>query len=341
VNPEYRQYCEDMLPQVSRTFALGISLLRDPLNIQIGVGYLICRILDSVEDTNAVEVNIRYSLLQKMATQLCQPARASLLSEIQAAFPLSQFTGPEYELLHNIHQVMGIFDAFPKEVQESIQTCALEMGQGMAKTVEREHNHQLPGLKDAADLEQYCYYVAGTVGRLLTKLFAHDRSSITPKVKQSLMEKEVAFGLGLQMTNILKGIFEDHARGVVYVPQNMMQKHGLNFDNILAPEKQQEGRGLVMDMIALILPYMDKAIEYTLLIPTTESDIRLFCALPVLFALRTLRLAKEHPESVLTAEPLKIKRKEVKELHLEADRCIMENDRLARLFSRERSVELF
>lgn len=82
---------------------------------------------------------------------------------------------------------------------------------------------------------------------------------------------------------------------------------------------------------------MDKAVEYTLTIPEQEDDIRLFCSLPILFALRTLKLAKENPEILLRGEPLKIKRKEVKDLHVEAAKKIDDNDRLAALFKRERN----
>ncbi len=337
MNLEYRQYCEDMLPQVSRTFALGISLLKDPLMIEIGVSYLICRICDSVEDTNAIMPEIRQNLLEEMASKICTANREKLLEKIKNTFPLSQFSGAEYEVLHNIYQVMSIFDTFPPEVQKHIQECVIEMAEGMAITVSREQNHRLDGLTNTTDLKQYCYYVAGTVGKLLTKLFIHDRPNISNTICQELEKKEIAFGLGLQMTNILKGVYEDHHRGVIYLPKNILKKYGLNFENLLSDSKRQEGGKLVLEMIEFILPFMDQAIDYTLLIPETESDIRLFCALPVLFALRTLKLAKQNPESILTSEPLKIKRKEVKDLHIEADKCITDNTLMRELFARERN----
>ena len=60
---ESKQYCEDMLPLVSRTFAIGLEALAKPLTTQIGVGYLICRILDTLEDTNQADTNMRIQLL--------------------------------------------------------------------------------------------------------------------------------------------------------------------------------------------------------------------------------------------------------------------------------------
>lgn len=337
MTPEDRKYCEEMLPEVSRTFALGISLLREPLSLQIGVAYLICRILDSVEDTNAVAPQIRFVLLRKMALGLCHPQRDALLQEIKAIFPESKFTGAEMNLLHNTGRVMAVFDSFPANVQSIIQDCAKEMAEGMAATVSREIAQRLEGLNSFSDLCEYCYYVAGTVGKLLTRLFANERPGIEGAVRKSLERREIAFSLGLQLTNILKGIYEDHERGVVYLPLNLMNKYGLKFDNLLLESHRVQGTQLVVELIGKMRNYLDQAMEYTLTVPSSESDIRLFCTLPILFALRTLKLAKEHPSAVLTTEPLKITRKEVKELHIEADKAVLENARLQRLFDRERN----
>ena len=52
-------YCRKALPLTSRTFALGIELLKDPLRDEIGVAYLICRVLDTIEDTTSLPANSR------------------------------------------------------------------------------------------------------------------------------------------------------------------------------------------------------------------------------------------------------------------------------------------
>lgn len=327
-----------MLPLVSRTFALGISLLEEPLAIQVGVSYLICRICDTLEDTNQIDSSIRAALLRKAAqVLLCPEQRKELLSEIKKVFPLEQFSGSEYELLHNIDQVMEVFDGFPPQAKEHIKVCVYKMAQGMALTVEREKNNRLDGLKDYEDFAQYCYYVAGTVGEVLTKLFCEERKVLTPEIRQEMEKREVDFGLGLQMTNILKGIVDDHKRGIVFLPHTLLAKHSLTLESLFADPDQESCRQMVLSFIEYILPYMDKAIEYTMAIPESETDIRLFCALPVLFAFRTLKLAKEYPEALLKGEPLKIKRKEVKDLHLLAEKKCGDDRELRKLFEIERN----
>lgn len=63
-----------------------------------------------------------------------------------------------------------------------------------------------------AAMDLYCYHVAGVVGEMLTELFC-DYSPEINQHKPVLMKLAVSFGQGLQMTNILKDIWEDRKRG--------------------------------------------------------------------------------------------------------------------------------
>ena len=44
------------------------------------------------------------------------------------------------------------------------------MGKGMAEFQDRDLSH---GLDDMKEMDSYCYYVAGVVGEMLTRLFCH------------------------------------------------------------------------------------------------------------------------------------------------------------------------
>ena len=331
-----KKYCKKMLPLVSRTFALGISLLKEPVEIQVGVGYLICRITDTIEDTAEVSSDVKSKLLKNVAHNLCKKDRQEVLDGIKKVFPLTQFKGDEYELLHNTNLVMQCFDTFSKEARAIIEKCVLDMASGMAETVCKEENGKLNGLKNIEELKEYCYYVAGTVGELLTKLFVLDRKTITPKIHQKLKEREVDFGLGLQMTNILKGIFDDYKRGVVFLPLTLLKQNNFTIETFFKNPNQPDGKQLILDFVEIIRPYMDRAIEYTFYIPEKEKDIRLFCSLPVLFALRTLKLAKENPYLLLKDKPLKISRQEVKDLYKQTKKIVADNKKLLELFEFEK-----
>ena len=75
---------------------------------------------------------------------------------------------------------------------------------------------QAPSL---ADLELYCARVAGAVGLLSVRAFG-DRSETARKLA-------LAEGKALQLTNILRDLVEDAARGRLYLPRELLEKHGI------------------------------------------------------------------------------------------------------------------
>ena len=51
---QQKRYCRQVLPKVSRTFALNIGLLKGDLYWSVLISYLACRILDTVEDSPSI-----------------------------------------------------------------------------------------------------------------------------------------------------------------------------------------------------------------------------------------------------------------------------------------------
>ncbi|KIG14820.1 Phytoene synthase [Enhygromyxa salina] len=73
---------------------------------------------------------------------------------------------------------------------------------------------------DLASLELYCYRVASCVGILCIGIFG-DQSDLAQRYAKHL-------GLALQYTNILRDVGEDAARGRVYLPIDLLARHGLS-----------------------------------------------------------------------------------------------------------------
>ena len=72
---------------------------------------------------------------------------------------------------------------------------------------------------DLATLDLYCDRVAAAVGRLSVRAFG-DPSPPADRVAYSL-------GRALQLTNILRDLAEDGARGRLYLPQELLDRHGV------------------------------------------------------------------------------------------------------------------
>jgi presqualene diphosphate synthase len=73
-----------------------------------------------------------------------------------------------------------------------------------------------PGL---AALDLYCARVAGAVGHLSVHVFG-DPSAAAHRVAESL-------GRALQLTNILRDLDEDARRGRLYLPREILERHGI------------------------------------------------------------------------------------------------------------------
>ncbi|PWC52639.1 presqualene diphosphate synthase HpnD [Azospirillum sp. TSO22-1] len=73
---------------------------------------------------------------------------------------------------------------------------------------------------DTATLEVYCRRVAGAVGMLSLRAFGADE----PEARDFAR----ALGEALQLTNILRDIGEDAARGRLYLPGDLLRRHGID-----------------------------------------------------------------------------------------------------------------
>jgi phytoene synthase len=73
---------------------------------------------------------------------------------------------------------------------------------------------------DMATLNTYCERVAGAVGLLSIKIFGDD--SVPAR------RGAIALGHALQLTNILRDVAEDAARGRLYLPRELLMEHEIH-----------------------------------------------------------------------------------------------------------------
>lgn len=79
------------------------------------------------------------------------------------------------------------------------------------------------------ELERYCYLVASTVGLLSMPIIG-----LAPGTRFSeAAPYAIQLGIALQLTNILRDVGEDAARGRVYLPQSDLARFGLTGGDIL------------------------------------------------------------------------------------------------------------
>ncbi len=104
------------------------------------------------------------------------------------------------------------------------------------------------------DLHVYCTRVASAVGLMCLEIFGYQ----DPRARQYAVD----LGVALQLTNILRDVPEDLARGRVYIPQEELRRFGCTEDD-LRRETAHAGSGVQSGAVKGLLRHQaERAREY-------------------------------------------------------------------------------
>ena len=309
--PESIAFCRAILPSVSRTFALSIRLLPGTLNDAVLAAYLLCRIADTIEDDHAASIERKASLLHTLLAALDDPHASHALAS--AADELVAGEGAHVELVRGAPHVIAVYCALPKYSRLRVRHWVSEMVHGMEKFVRRYPNGIR--IRTLDEYKEYCYYVAGTVGNLLTDLWHEHSASIGLGTYRALWRKATSFGEALQTVNILKDIAWDATHeNAIYVPEDALRANGSSHQTLLDPAYTARNHAAVQELIALAWRDLDASLDYFLTLPHRALRIRAFCLLPLLFAYATLRELTGSQAMLRPGGTVKITRAEVRAL---------------------------
>ncbi len=327
--------CDALLPRVSRTFALNIRILPGELRPAITVAYLLFRYVDTIEDAPGLCVEDRTALFEAFLDRVDGSGEATLPRGPR--IHLEETISPdERALLDEGEALFRAFDALPAAVRDIVAGHVAETARGMERIVRERSADGLLRLETWKDLDEYCYYVAGTIGIMLTRLFAQHTNHLDGKSERHLMALGTNFGRGLQLTNILKGVVSDRHEGRVFLPAELLRKHGTSPESLLAADHQDGLRAAVDELVPRALQDLEDALRYTLFLPRREPRIRLFCLWPLFTAVRTLGVVAGGWDPRRTPDGAKITRAELyREMAMSAVQ-VFSNGSLRKRFARFR-----
>ena len=316
-----------LLKDTSRTFALTIPQLPAPLRRVVSNAYLLCRIVDTIEDEESLSSTDKRRFCDGFAEVVAGSRRAG--DFVQELAPRLTSSAPaDRSLVHETPRVIALTHTFNPEQQRALRDCVAVMADGMASFQEARTGL---GLADMRELDRYCYCVAGVVGEMLTRLFC-DYSAQIAKHREMLMPLAVSFGQGLQMTNILKDIWEDRQRGACWLPHDVLRDSGFDLATLgQAPQDARFGAALEK-LIGIAHAHLHDALRYTLLIPRNETAIRHFCLWAIGMALLTLRRIHAN-RAFRSGNEVKISRRSVKVV-IGASRVAVRHDALLKVLFR-------
>ncbi|MEK9630015.1 MAG: phytoene/squalene synthase family protein [Nitrospinota bacterium] len=308
-------YCQQTLPQVSRTFALNIKVLKGELHRSILIAYLFCRTVDTVEDAAVLDPKTKIKLLLEFSRLIEDSSyRKDHIDAWINECAVVDGTESDLDLLNNIKRVFNIFDSLKENHQKQIVPSVSKMAKGMAHFQSRFQFGEITPLEDEKDLEEYCYFVAGVVGEMLCNLFLQKLTSLPESKKTIMRENAVSFGLGLQMTNISKDVMADRDRGWSYIPKSLIVSNGLTVDEFHEGKSVQKNLQILEKLLCKTNGHLHDALKFTLAIPRTEISIRLFCIWPLWMAMKTVAALHNNPALLSSSAPVKISRSQVKRI---------------------------
>lgn len=285
-------YQDQILPHVSRTFALTIPQLPNELRIAVTNAYLLCRIADTIEDEPELSPVDTLAFMERFMDVVAGRDEPDALA-LDLRHRLSDRTlATERELVSQMRRVINVTAALSSAQRAAIHRCVELMCYGMPRF---QSTASLRGLPRLVDLDEYCYYVAGVVGDMLTELFC-EYSPLIARNRPGLQSLAVSFAQGLQMTNILKDVWEDRSRGACWLPQEIFSRHGVDLARLSANPYDPRFAAGMRELVAVAHGHLRNALEYTLLIPGKETGIRRFCLWAIGLAVLTLQKINQNPE---------------------------------------------
>ena len=286
-----RRYCRAILPRVSRTFAINIRVLSGTLGESVRVGYLMCRAADTLEDAwPGSDIPGRFGRFL-----------AALDGDREAADRLAREAesgeGAELDLVAHLPAVLRVHAALPAPLRAALTDGVRTLASGMARYAARaaQRGPDLPYLDTEAELDDYCWVVAGCVGVMLTRLYADTHGAGGAPRQARRLELAPIVGRALQLTNILLDWPNDVRRGRCYVPASWLAEHRLAPRDLVDRERP-EVLALASRLEARALAALAQVPEYVDLIPLHHLRYRLFCLWPAVWAVRSLRHARSDRE---------------------------------------------
>lgn len=293
-----------LLPGVSRTFALTIPQLPQPLATVVGNAYLLCRLADTIEDEPALSPDQKHEFHQRLVSVVKKEASAKNFAADLLPLLTDRTLPDERELVSQTEDIVDLTHHFENEQRDAVVRCVSIMCDGMPQF---QRVASRAGLGSLEDLNRYCYFVAGVVGEMLTDLFC----LYSPKIAQrrpQMSQLAVSFGQGLQMTNILKDIWDDWHAGFCWLPRD---RFGGDLADLTALRGTSAFAMGLEDLLGVAHRHLRYALEYSYALPIRERGIRRFCLWALGMAVLTLRNIHRNPHFASSAA-IKIPRRQVR-----------------------------
>lgn len=254
--------------QSGSNLALGFILLPPEKRVAMAALYAFCRQVDDIADEDSLPPETRRAQLAEWRTDV----RRACAGEAPK-LPVNQELQPH---IRRFRLPFALFDELLRGVEMDLD------------------QHRYP---DLASLELYCYRVASVVGLLSIEIFEYKDPSCRRYAD--------ALGKALQLTNILRDVRNDAARGRIYLPLDELRRFAVTEEEVLGGVWSERFEGLCQSLAGRAAAFYQEA---RMCLP--RGDRRSMIAAETMGSVywRLLRKLKQRRFQVMGAEPLRLPR---------------------------------
>jgi phytoene synthase len=197
-----RDYCRDLTRSAAKNFYFGLKLLPEPRRSAMFALYAYMRLVDDIADDRRSHQQ-RLDDLEAWGAQTQDVLNGRMPSgDAHLVWPAF------FELVHRYGIPAKVFDAIIAGQRQDLEPISFE---------------------SFAELEEYCYRVAGVVGLASIYVWGFEGGMATEELSRHR-------GTAFQLTNILRDLREDAGRGRIYLPRPELAEHGITLESLRSGE---------------------------------------------------------------------------------------------------------
>ena len=213
--------CAEITRREARNFYYGLRLLPKGKRAALYAVYAWMRVIDDIADADGVDDHERSAGLARVEARTREViARKGADDVARGVDDIARGAGDGEQREDAVFQgLCAVLRDYPVHGGEFL--AAIE-GQRMDLAPR--------AYADYEQTELYCDRVAATVGRICLDVWGV-KADVDVDIARALSTKR---GVAFQLTNILRDIREDHARGRCYLPADELAANGITVDDLLA-----------------------------------------------------------------------------------------------------------
>ena len=304
-------YDSSLLKKVSRSFYLTIRILPRTVRYPISIAYMLGRTADTITDTNIVEDSNKLELITSLHKIISTKNPNSFNIFHQKIKDFENELSSEKILLNSIPQQIQFLSSLPSFEQTQIIWVIDNLIEGMKmdlSTFNSTNDEKIQSLNTSKQLEDYIFFVAGSVGEFWTRIINKNTNAINDYEIDKMVELGIDFGKSLQLTNIIRDTANDLRNGRCYIPSTTLKNYDLNTSDLLSNSKISQTENLLQHLIKYTLKYFISSEKYITMLPKNHLRLRLSILIPAAIGLQTLELLLKEKNWLDTKKTKKISR---------------------------------